>query len=153
MFSVLFVDDGSDLLIRIRTFLEKSGEIRVDGAHSLKQATEKLKARSYDLILSYDHMPDVNGIEFVSEMNGIEFVKYLRSARQRDTGYPVLTETRRQAHAERGHGGNGDLHPCNRRSPRPVLRDCHPGQTVRPAKKKPSGIPRRRTISWHPSLQ
>ena len=30
MFSVLFVDDSSDLLIRIRTFLEKSGEIRVD---------------------------------------------------------------------------------------------------------------------------
>lgn len=87
MFSVLFVDDGSDLLIRIRTFLEKSGEIRVDGAHSLKQATEKLKARSYDLILSYDHMPDVNGIEFVSEMNGIEFVKYLRSA---GNGTPVI---------------------------------------------------------------
>jgi CheY-like chemotaxis protein len=41
MFSVLFVDDTSDLLIRIRTSLEKSGEMRVDYAHSLKQATEK----------------------------------------------------------------------------------------------------------------
>ena len=79
MFSVLFVDDSSDLLIRIRTFLEKSGEIRVDSAHSLKQATEKLKNRNYDVILSYDQMPDVNGIEFVAEMNGIEFIKYLRS--------------------------------------------------------------------------
>jgi len=79
MFSVLFVDDTSDLLIRIRTFLEKSGEIRVDSAHSLKQATEKLKSRNYDIILAYDQMPDVNGIEFVSEMNGIEFVRYLRS--------------------------------------------------------------------------
>ena len=80
MFSVLFVDDTSDLLIRIRTFLEKSGEIRVDSAHSIKQAIEKLKSRNYDLILSYDQMPDVNGIEFVAEMNGIEFVKYLRSS-------------------------------------------------------------------------
>ena len=80
MFSVLFVDDTSDLLIRIRTFLEKSGEIRVDSAHSLKQATEKLKSRNYDIILAYDQMPDVNGIEFVSEMNGIEFVRYLRSS-------------------------------------------------------------------------
>jgi diadenylate cyclase len=79
MFSVLFVDDTSDLLIRIRTSLEKSGEMRVDYAHSLKQATEKLKNRSYDVILSYDQMPDVNGIEFVAEMNGIEFIKYLRS--------------------------------------------------------------------------
>ncbi len=79
MFSVLFVDDTSDLLIRIRTFLEKSGEIRVDSAHSLKQATEKLKNRNYDIILAYDQMPEVNGIEFVSEMNGIEFVRYLRS--------------------------------------------------------------------------
>ena len=49
-------------------------------AHSLKQATEKLKNRNYDVILSYDQMPDVNGIEFVSEMNGIEFIRYLRSS-------------------------------------------------------------------------
>lgn len=79
MFSVLFVDDASDLLLRIRTFLEKSGEVRVDPAHSIKQATEKLKSRNYDVILSYDQIPDVNGIEFVAEMNGIEFIKYLRS--------------------------------------------------------------------------
>ena len=79
MFSVLFVDDTSDLLIRIRTSLEKSGEIRVDGAHSLKQATEKLKSRNYDAILAYDQIPDVNGIEFVAEMNGTEFIRYLRS--------------------------------------------------------------------------
>ncbi|MFA5268830.1 MAG: PAS domain S-box protein [Methanoregula sp.] len=80
MFSVLFVDDNSDLLIRIRMLLEKSGEIHVDPAHSIKQATEKLKNRNYDVILSYDQMYDVNGIEFVAEMNGIEFIRYLRSA-------------------------------------------------------------------------
>jgi diadenylate cyclase len=92
MFSVLFVDDSSDLFIRIRTYLEKSGEIRVDSAHSLKQATEKLKSRNYDLIFSYDQMPDVNGIEFVSEMNGIEFVKYLRSS---GNGTPVILLSRK----------------------------------------------------------
>lgn len=80
MFSVLFVDDNSDLLIRIRMLLEKSGEIHVDSAHSLKQGTEKLKNRNYDVILAYDQMYDVNGIEFVAEMNGIEFIRYLRSA-------------------------------------------------------------------------
>jgi PAS domain S-box-containing protein len=80
MFSVLFVDDNSDLLIRIRMLLEKSGEIHVDSAHSLKQGTEKLKTRNYDVILAYDQMYDPNGIEFVAEMNGIEFIRYLRSA-------------------------------------------------------------------------
>jgi len=92
MFSVLFVDDSSDLLIRIRTFLEKSGEIRLDSARSFKQATEKLKNRTYDVILSYDQMPDVNGIEFVSEMNGIEFIRFLRST---GNGTPVILLSRR----------------------------------------------------------
>jgi PAS domain S-box-containing protein len=94
MFSVLVVDDASDLLERIRTFLEKSGEIRIESVHSLKQATEKLKTRTYDLILSYDQIPEVNGIEFVSEMNGIEFVKYLRSS---GNGTPVILISRKPA--------------------------------------------------------
>ena len=84
MISVLFVDDSSDLLVQIRSFLEKTGDIRIDSAHSIKQAIEKLKGRSYDVILSYEQMPEVNGIEFVSEMDGIEFINYLRS-----TGNPT----------------------------------------------------------------
>ena len=114
MFSVLFVDDSSDLLIRIRTLLEKSGEIRVDPAHSLKQAIGKLKNRSYDVILSYDQMPDVNGIEFVSEMNGIEFIRYLRSAGQWNAGHPPVPETRRQACAGGGLCCNRDHLSPNR---------------------------------------
>jgi len=79
MISVLFVDDMTDLLSSVRTFLEKSGEIKIDNAHSIKQAIEKLKGRNYDVIVSYEQQPDVNGIEFVSDMNGIEFIKYLKS--------------------------------------------------------------------------
>ena len=79
MISVLFVDDNTDLLSTVRTFLEKTGEIKIDNAHSIKQAIEKLKGRNYDVIVSYEQQPDVNGIEFVSEMNGIEFIKYLKS--------------------------------------------------------------------------
>ena len=79
MISVLFVDDMTDLLSTVRTFLEKTGEIKIDNAHSIKQAIEKLKGRNYDVIVSYEQQPDVNGIEFVSEMNGIEFIKYLKS--------------------------------------------------------------------------
>jgi diadenylate cyclase len=92
MFSVLFADDSGDLFARIRSFLEKSGEIRVDSVHSLKAATEKLKNRNYDLILAGDQVPDVNGIEFVAEMNGIEFVRYLRSI---GNGTPVILLSRK----------------------------------------------------------
>jgi len=79
MISVLFVDDNTDLLAQVRSFLEKTGEIKIDNAHSTKQAIEKLKGRNYDVIVTYEQQPDVNGIEFVSEMNGIEFIKYLKS--------------------------------------------------------------------------
>ncbi|MGB7788771.1 PAS domain S-box protein [Methanoregula sp.] len=79
MISVLFVDDNTDLFAQIRTFLEKTGEIRVEQAHSIKQAAEKLKGRTFDIIVSYEQMPDVNGIEFVPDMNGIEFLKYLKT--------------------------------------------------------------------------
>ncbi|MDP2798103.1 MAG: PAS domain S-box protein [Methanoregula sp.] len=79
MISVLFVDDNTDLLAQVHSFLEKTGEIKIDNAHSIKQAIEKLKGRNYDAIVSYEQQPDVNGIEFVSDMNGIEFIKYLKS--------------------------------------------------------------------------
>jgi len=79
MISVLFVDDNSDLFGQIRSFLEKSGDIRIDNAHSIKQAMEKIKGRAYDVIISYEQIPEVNGIEFMSDMNGIEFLQYLKS--------------------------------------------------------------------------
>ncbi len=79
MISVLFVDDNSDLFGQIRLFLEKAGDIRLDRAHSIKQAAEKIKGRTYDVIVSYERIPEVNGIEFMSDMNGIEFLQYLKS--------------------------------------------------------------------------
>lgn len=79
MISILFVDDNTDLFARIRTFLEKTGDIRIEQAHSIKQATEKLRGRTYDVIISYEQLPEVNGIEFVPDMNGIDFLKYLKS--------------------------------------------------------------------------
>jgi len=79
MISVLFIDDNTDLLTQIRTFLEKTGDLRVEPAHSIKQATEKLKNRTFDVIITYEEIPEVNGIEFVADMNGIEFLRYLKS--------------------------------------------------------------------------
>ncbi len=80
MISVLFIDDNTDLLARIRSFLEKSGDFRVESVPSLKQACEKLKVRAYDVIITYEDVPeDINGIEFVVDMNGFDFLKYLKS--------------------------------------------------------------------------
>ena len=79
MITVLFVDDNSELMAHARSVLEKSGEIRLDIVHSTKQALEKLKARTFDVIVCYEQVPEVNGIEFVSDMNGIDFLKYLKS--------------------------------------------------------------------------
>ncbi|MDP3564795.1 MAG: PAS domain S-box protein [Methanoregula sp.] len=92
MISVLFIDDNTDLLAQVRSFLEKTGEIRIDNAHSIKQALVKLKARTYDVIVAYEQQPDVNGIEFVSDMNGIEFIKYLKSV---GNATPVILLARR----------------------------------------------------------
>ena len=80
MISVLFVDDNTDLFGQIRSFLEKAGDIRLENAHSIKQAIEKIKGRTYDVIVSYEQIPEVNGIEFMSDMNGIEFLQYLKSS-------------------------------------------------------------------------
>ncbi len=94
MISVLFVDDGTELFTQIRSFLEKAGDIRIDTAHSIKQAAEKIKGRTYDVIVSYEQVPEVNGIEFVADMNGIEFLKYLKSERN---STPVVLICRRGA--------------------------------------------------------
>lgn len=79
MITVLFVDDTTDFLAQIRPALEKTGEVRLDVAQSTKQAAEKLKSRAYDVVISYEQVPAVNGIEFMSDMDGIGFLKYLRS--------------------------------------------------------------------------
>jgi len=92
MISVLFVDDNTDLFGQIRSFLEKTGDIRIDNARSIKQAIEKTRGRTYDVILSYEQIPEVNGIEFVSDMNGIEFLKYLKSS---GNATPVILLCRR----------------------------------------------------------
>ena len=92
MISVLFVDDNSDLLARVRAALEKADDIRLDSARSTKHAIEKIAQRPYDAIVSYERVPDVNGIEFVSDMNGVEFIKYLRTA---GNPTPVILLSRR----------------------------------------------------------
>jgi diadenylate cyclase len=79
MITILLVHDNSDLIDATRSHLEKGGEVRVDAVSSTKQAIEVLKNRSYDVIVSYYQLPEVNGIEFLPEMNGVELLRYLKS--------------------------------------------------------------------------
>ena len=65
MISVLFVDDNTDFLAQFRPFLEKTGEVRLEVVPSTKLAIEKLKSRAYDVIVCYEEVSPVNGIEFV----------------------------------------------------------------------------------------
>lgn len=95
MISALFVDDNTDLIARIRSFLEKSGDFRVESVPSLKQACEKLKVRVYDVIITYEDVPeDSIGIEFVVDMNGFDFLKYLKS---QGITTPVILYSRKRA--------------------------------------------------------
>jgi PAS domain S-box-containing protein len=79
MISVLLVEDTTDLMAATRSALEKSGDLRVEIAHSPKHAIEKLKTKSYDVIVSYYQIPAINGIEFMADMNGVELIRFLRS--------------------------------------------------------------------------
>jgi diadenylate cyclase len=78
MITILLVHDNTDQIDTTRMYLERMGEVRVDTANSTKQALEILKNRTYDVIVSYYHLPEVNGVEFLADMNGVEFLKYLK---------------------------------------------------------------------------
>jgi len=92
MIAVLLVDDHSDLMASARALLEKSSEIRLDVTHSTKQALDRLQGRAYDVIVCYEQVPSVNGVEFVTDMNGIEFIKYLKN---QGNSTPVILLARR----------------------------------------------------------
>jgi PAS domain S-box-containing protein len=116
MISILFVDDNTGFLGQLRPILEKTGEVRLEMVPSPKMAIEKLKSRIFDIVICFEEVPAVNGIEFVPDMDGIGFLRYLRSI-----GNPtpvILYERRGQSRiafeevangAEVTFSGNSDL--------------------------------------------
>lgn len=71
MITVLFVDDEPALLDVSRRYLEKTGDLKVDTCFSTEQAIEKLKERSYDVIVSDYEMPGIDGIEFLKILRNL----------------------------------------------------------------------------------
>src|SRR5271157_1076817 len=65
MISALYVDDDPDQLEIGKLFLERSGSIRVDIASSAEAGMKKLRAASWDIVISDYQMPGMDGIEFL----------------------------------------------------------------------------------------
>lgn len=68
---MLYVDDEPALLDIGKEFLEKTGTISVDTAHSVNEAKIRLSANYYDAIVSDYQMPMTDGIQFL---------KYIRNS-------------------------------------------------------------------------
>ncbi|MBP7119946.1 MAG: response regulator [Methanolinea sp.] len=71
MITVLFVDDEPALLDVSRRYLEKTGDLKVDTCFSTEEAIEKLKERSYDVIISDYEMPGIDGIDFLKILRNL----------------------------------------------------------------------------------
>jgi PAS domain S-box-containing protein len=65
MISVLLVDDDPALLEITRIYLTRNKEMVLDTAQSAGEAIEKLKNKTYDVIVSDYDMPVISGIEFL----------------------------------------------------------------------------------------
>ncbi|HEX3002367.1 MAG TPA: PAS domain S-box protein [Methanoregula sp.] len=68
MISVLYVDDEEVLLDIGKTYLERTGKLRVDITTSVSHALELLSTTPYDVIVSDYQMPEMDGIEFLKTL-------------------------------------------------------------------------------------
>ena len=68
MISVLLVDDDPALLEITRIYLTRNKEMVMDAAQSAAEGLEKLKTKTYDVIVSDYDMPVMTGIEFLKTL-------------------------------------------------------------------------------------
>jgi PAS domain S-box-containing protein len=86
---VLHVDDDASFLKTSKAILEMQGLFQVENATSIEEATEKMKKKEYDAIISDYQMPGKNGLEFLRELrqkgNAIPFVIFTGKGREEVT--------------------------------------------------------------------
>jgi PAS domain S-box-containing protein len=83
---VLHVDSDSGFLKVAKLCLEVQGPFKVDTASSAEEAIEKMKKKSYDVIISDYVMPGKSGLEFLKELrdsgNNIPFIIFTGKGRE-----------------------------------------------------------------------
>ena len=83
---VLHVDDEIGFLTVAKKILEMQGAFQVDIAYSVDEAKEKMKTKTYDVIVSDYWMPRKNGLEFLKDLredgNGIPFIVFTGRGRE-----------------------------------------------------------------------
>ena len=65
MISVLYIDSDPVLLDSGKRFLERETDIRVDIAHTAKEALQRLKTGSFDAIVADHEMPEIDSIQLL----------------------------------------------------------------------------------------
>lgn len=68
---VLIIEDNSDLLENIQTYLEREGYI-CETADNYEAAFDKIYAHSYDIVLIDIMLPDGDGLQLLSELKTID---------------------------------------------------------------------------------
>ena len=68
MISVLYVDDDACLLEICKTFLERSGSMRVETATSAGEGLDRIAVQEFDAVISDFEMPAMNGIAFLKAL-------------------------------------------------------------------------------------
>jgi PAS domain S-box-containing protein len=83
---VLHVDDDSSFLDVAKQCLEVEGSFQVDTAFSVCEALEKMKSKTYDVIISDYQMPGKDGLGFLKELrqegNTIPFIMFTGKGRE-----------------------------------------------------------------------
>ncbi|MGA2104271.1 PAS domain S-box protein [Methanoregula sp.] len=86
MFSVLYVDDESNVLEVTKLYLEVTGEFSVDTKQSVKDGLDALKNKEYNAVISDFQMPGTDGIEFLkivrSTFGNIPFILFTGKGRE-----------------------------------------------------------------------
>ena len=83
---ILHVDDDPCILQVSKDLLEMEDNFEVDSALSVDEAVKKMKAQSYDAVISDYEMPQKNGLQFLKELrqqkNEIPFILFTGKGRE-----------------------------------------------------------------------
>jgi len=90
MIRVLHVDDDDNFLIISKRFLERQGSFQVESVLSVKEALQKLRQKSYDVIISDYQLFGKTGLEFLRELrdegNDVPFFLFTGERREEIAG-------------------------------------------------------------------